>query len=384
MAPPTPRLLTPAFVGLSVAELAYFTAFGIVIYTLPLYVTGPVGSGESGTGLAFGAFAATALICWPFAGRLAETLGRRPLLVFGALVTGASLLLLPMVDSLALVVVLRLVQGVAEAAFVVEGFAMLADIAPPERTGEAFSYNSLGLYLGVALGPVLAEVLIGMGGFAAAWYGGAALAMLTAIVVAFLPEPVRSASGDVPEALIHRPAIPLSLAFFTSLAAMSGFLAFASLYSEEIKLSNTSLALFLYGVVVVVCRIVFAKVPDRVPVLPLAAASLAAIGAGLTLMAFVPGPWGFLAGVVVSAVGVSFSTPAFFAAIFATARPSERGAAAGTASAFMDLGLGLGPVALGVIAGATTIPWAFAAAAGIAFAGAAWTVHLSRRAGRSP
>ena len=48
-------------------------------------------------------------------------------------------------------------QGVAEAAFFVAGFALLADLAPPSRMGEALSYNSLGLYLGIALGPPLGE-----------------------------------------------------------------------------------------------------------------------------------------------------------------------------------------------------------------------------------
>ncbi len=384
MAPSTERLLTPTFIGLSIAELAYFTAFGVAIYTLPLYVTGPVGSNESGAGLAFGAFGVTALICRPFAGRLAETLGRRPLLIFGALTSGVGMLLMPVVGSLALIVVVRLLQGVAEAAFFVAGFALLADIAPPGRTGEALSYNSLGLYLGIALGPVLAEVLIGVGAFATAWFGAAALAVLAAIISAFLPEPARTPSEEGPTALIHRPAIPLSLGFFASLAAVSGVLAFASLHSEQIQLSNTSLALFLYGAVVVLCRIVFAKVPDRLPVLPLATGSLVAIGVGLGLMALSPSPLGFLAGVVVCAVGVSFSTPAFFAAIFATARPSERGAAAGTASAFMDLGLGFGPAALGLVAGAAGIPWAFAVGGGIAFLGAAWTLHLTRRARVAP
>jgi hypothetical protein len=87
-----------------------------------------------------------------------------------------------------------------------------------------------------------------------------------------------------------------------------------------------------------------------------------------------------LIGVVVMAVGVTFSTPAFFSAIFATAKPSERGAAAGTASAFIDLALGFGPIALGLVASAHGIPWAMAAGAGAAFAGAVWTAYLARRA----
>ena len=50
-----------------------------------------------------------------------------------------------------MIVALRLLAGVAEAAFFVAGFAALADLAPPARLGEALSYNSPGLYLGIAL-----------------------------------------------------------------------------------------------------------------------------------------------------------------------------------------------------------------------------------------
>jgi hypothetical protein len=78
------------------------------------------------------------------------------------------------------------------------------------------------------------------------------------------------------------------------------------------------------------------------------------------------------------AVGVTFSTPAFFSAIFASASASERGAAAGTASAFVDLGIGFGPIALGVVASAQGISWAFAVSAAVAIVGAAWTASLAR------
>ena len=64
------------------------------------------------------------------------------------------------VETLPAVVALRLVLGVAEAAFFVASIAALADLAPPSRIGEALSYNSLGLYLGLALGPPLGEVLV--------------------------------------------------------------------------------------------------------------------------------------------------------------------------------------------------------------------------------
>ncbi|MGB3686275.1 MAG: hypothetical protein WA991_10675 [Ornithinimicrobium sp.] len=53
------------------------------------------------------------------------------------------------------------------------------------------SYNSLGLFLGIAGGPLLGEVLIGWGGFTFAWLGAAALNAIAAIIVVFIAEPAR-------------------------------------------------------------------------------------------------------------------------------------------------------------------------------------------------
>lgn len=374
------RLFSSAFVLLGVADLAYFSCVGVAIFALPVFVTGPVGSDEAGAGLAFGAFALTALLCRPYAGRFSDRHGRRPVLLVGAVLCGLGMALLPLVHTLAMVVVLRLLQGVGEAAFFVAGFALLADLAPPERMGEALSYNSLGLYLGFAFGPPLGELLLEGGGFEAAWYGAAALAAIAALLVLLLPEPVRPDEADEGHGLLfHRPAIPYSIGFFCSLLAVSAFLPFVALHSADLEMTDTSLALFVYGCVIVGCRLVFARLPDRVPALPLAAASLVLTAAGLVVMATWQSATGLLLGAVVMALGVTFTTPAFFAAIFATALPSERGAAAGTASAAIDLAFGIGPIILGLVAREQGIPWTFAAGAGIALVGTAWTIRLGWR-----
>lgn len=373
-------LFTGTFVALTVADLAYFTAAGVAIFALPLFVTGPLGHNEIAAGVAFGVFAVSALVLRPFAGRLTDRVGRRPLLVGGALLAAACLALTAVAADLVTIIVLRLTAGVAEAAFFVAGFAALADIAPTERIGEALSYNSLGLYLGIALGPLLGELLYENLGYPAAWLGAAALALIAAVLVLAVGETstTRTERGE-PFRIIHRPSMPVSIGFLTSLAAVGGFLAFASLHATRVGIADPSLALFTYGAVVVVCRIAFARVPDRLPSLPLAAAALATIGTGLVLTALWREPAATFAGIAVIAVGVSFSTPAFFSAIFATAAPKERGIASGTASAAIDLGLGIGPILLGFVAAPYGIPWAFALAAGVAFAGAAWMLVLSRR-----
>ncbi|MET9226421.1 MFS transporter [Lentzea sp. NPDC003310] len=362
------RLLTPRFALLTAAELSYFTAAGISVYAVPFYVTGPLHGSEAAAGLAFGAFAVSALLLRPVAGRLTDRLGRRPLFVGGAAGAALSFALTALGPDLPALLALRLLLGVAEAAFFVAAFAALVDIAPPDRLGEALSFNSLGLYLGLAFGPPLGEVLA-QRSFPAAWLAAAALCVASGVVIAFVGETGAHAEQRS-TALIHRPAIGPGIALCAAVAASGGFLAFAALRAQETGMGNASLPLFLYGATVVVARVVFAKVPDRLPPLRLGALALAVIAAGLFLT-----PVSLLAGSVVLALGVTFSTPAFFAAVFATAQPHQRGAASGTASAFLDVGIGGGPILLGLVATISTSA-ALAAAGLVAVLGCLWTLRL--------
>ena len=373
------RLVTGSFVLLTAAELAYFTSVGIAIYALPLFVTGPVGSDMAGAGIAFGAFAVSALLLRPLAGRLSDTWGRRPLLITGAVLCAVSMALTAHAETLTAVIALRLVLGVAEAAFFVAAIAALADLAPPGRIGEAMSINSLGLYLGLAFGPPLGEGLVKAVGFTAAWYAAGVLSVIAAIVVMALGE-TRSPQTDTGTRapLIHWATVPLAAGFFTSTVAIGGFLAFAALHADAAGLPNPSIPLITYGIVVVVCRVLFAKVPDRVPALPLGASALGIIAAGLIMTAVWATPVGIVSAALMLGVGVAFSTPAFFTAIFTATKPSERGAASGTASAFLDLGIGGGPIMLGFVAQSAGIPWALGVGAGVAVIGGIWTLALTR------
>jgi predicted MFS family arabinose efflux permease len=377
------RLLTAAFIRLTLADVAYFTATGVAIYTLPLWVTGPIGSDKSGAGLAFGAFAVSALILRPVAGRLADTRGRRPLLVGGALISAVGMLGTAYADNLVLVILLRLLLGVAEAAFFVASIATLADLAPPSRMGEATSYNSLGLYLGLAFGPPLAEMLVRTAGFSAAWYGAAALSLIAAVAAAGIKNLRSGVATGGRIRLICWKAVPPALGFFASVVAMGALFAFGALQANAVGLMPASTPLFVYGLVVVAGRLSLARFLDRLPALMLGAAALVIIAGGLMIMAFWSAPLGMALGAAVFALGFTLSTPAFFSAIFATAQPSERGAASGTASVFLDLAMGGGPMLLGLAAQAGGIPFAFELAAAVALAGSGWILALGRHTRRA-
>jgi|SRR4051794_14800784 MFS family permease len=363
-------LFTPAFIALTLSDLAYFVAGGVLIGVTPFFVTGPLGGGPAAVGLAVGAFSVTTLVVRPLAGRWADRHGRRPLLIGGAALFALLVLAHLLVTNLAWLVVVRLLLGVAEALYFVAGFAALADLAPSGRAGEALSYNSLALYVGIATGPVVGQALLGWGGFRLVWAGAAVLLAVAALLATRVPETLEPTSGPSPPApLIHPAALVPGLGLFIGVAVLGGFLAFGSLHAAALGLHLWSTALALFGLVVVACRLLFATLPDRVPPLRLAASALAASGAGLVLIGAVPAAWSLFAGAALLGVGSAFLTPAVFAAVFSRVPPSQRGSAAGTASVFIDLGLSGGPVVLGLVAAAGGIPAAFLAAAGLAAAG---------------
>jgi predicted MFS family arabinose efflux permease len=157
---------------------------------------------------------------------------------------------------------------------------------------------------------------------------------------------------------------------------MGALFAFGSLQAKSVGLAPVSTPLFVYGVVVVAGRLLLGRFLDRFPALPLGAGALAIISAGLMIMAVWSTPLGLALGAAVFALGVTLSTPAFFSAIFATAGPGERGAASGTASVFLDLGMGGGPMVMGLAAQAGGIPFAFGLAAGVALTGCGWILAL--------
>jgi MFS family permease len=372
------RLFTPAFLALTLSELAYFTAGGLLLGLTTFFVTGPIGADESGVALVVAAFTVTSLALRPYAGRLADRRGRRPLLIGGGALFAVVLLGHLVASDMATLIVLRLLWGVAEAFYFVAAFAALADLAPPGRTGEALSFNSLALYLGLALGPLLGQALVELGGFSAAWIGGFVLGIAATALAVRLPETSapRAPGPDESPGIFHRRALGPGLALFTGTVAMSGYLLLVGPHAEGVGLDAWSVTFLLFGAVVIVLRLAFATLPDRVPALRLGGAALALAGAGLVVVAVSGGVIGLLAGTTLLAAGVAFMTPALFAATFARVPAGERGVASGTMSFLIDLGFGVGPFMMGFVAASAGTPVAFVIGAAVALTGSAATLIL--------
>ncbi|GAA4884362.1 MFS transporter [Serinicoccus chungangensis] len=358
-APSGGRLLTGAFVALVLAELAYFVGIGALIPLVPLYAADRLDAGPLAVGLTVAAFSLTALVLRPAAGRVVDRWGPRRPFVAGALLLSAVLLAHTLAGSLAVLLALRVLTGAAEAVVFVAGMPALLDITPAARRGEALSYSSLSLFLGIAVGPAIGETLLGLGGYRTAWSGVAVLGLLAALVGAALPDTPAGASAAGPTALFPPPVRLPGLAFAVGVAGSAGFLGFVALRAREVGLEGAAWPLAVYGGVVVVGRLLLARLTDRYAAARLSALALGLTGAGLLLLGTGRGAVAFGAGTVVLALGAVLLTPAFFR-VLTDRLPADRpGAVGATFGVLVDVGLGAGPVVLGLLAQGLGLPGAF-------------------------
>jgi MFS family permease len=367
-----PQLFTRAFVVVALAELAYFTADGMLLPALPRYVEGPLARGNVAVGLVVGAFSLSAFLLRPWAGALADRRGRRVMMMIGATLFAVSVAGYFLADSVAVLAAMRLLTGAGEAFFFVAAVSANVDLAPEERRGEAFSFASLALYLGLGAGPFISETLIEHVGFGAVWIGAIALAGVAVALAMSLP----SMRPDETEAaahhrLINRGALLPGIVLATGIWGMAGFLTFVPLYALDLDMGGASLVLGLFAGIVVAIRSVGARLPDLLGPGRSTRIALGLTTAGLATIGIWREPTGLVVGAIVLGVGVALFTPALFSLAVADVAPNERGAVMGTVSAFLDVAFGLGPATLGFVAagfgrGTTFLAGAIVGAIGLA------------------
>ena len=373
------RLITGPFVRIWLGTLGAFASFGFILLVLPLYVKDELDRGSLGVGVAVGAASITAVLAGPPVGRLADRRGRRVMIVAGAVVMVGCYLALALEPALPLVVLVRLFAGAGEAAFAIAVLTVAADLAPADRRGEAMSLVTTASYLGLTIGPVAADFILGDGRFAAAWLVAGLLVVLAGTAVIPLGETRPAAAHEAPGGwLPPRTALLPGLLVMLALLGFGGFVAFAALYARELGFDRPGLIFALFGAVVVLVRTFGRKLPDRLGARRTLVLCFVNLAVGLATIGAWQTETGLLVGTAIFAVGQALSYPAAVLLAMETSSEAERSAVVGGVTAFVDVALGLGAFTLGAVAAVTGYAGAFLVSSVIALSGLFVVVPLLR------
>jgi len=152
--------------------LLFWSSLASLLPTLPLYVQS-VGGTKQQIGFVMGAFAIGLLLSRQQLGKMADSRGRKQVLLLGTLVAATAPLCYLLAKSIPLLLLIRAVHGISIAAFTTAYSALVTDLSPPGKRGELIGYMSLTTPIGMAFGPA-------MGGFLQAWVGYTPLFLMSA------------------------------------------------------------------------------------------------------------------------------------------------------------------------------------------------------------
>ena len=164
------------------AGLLFWSSLASLLPTLPLYIE-DIGATKQQLGFVMGSFAIGLLLFRSFLGRLADSRGRKIVLLIGTVVAAIAPFGYIAIKSIPLLLVLRAFHGISLAAFTTGYLALVADIAPTQNRGEVIGYMSLVNPIGLAIGPAIGGYLQSTVGYTPLFLTSAGLACLATLCV---------------------------------------------------------------------------------------------------------------------------------------------------------------------------------------------------------
>jgi MFS family permease len=368
-----------SFAGVFIVTFLGLVAVGSVLPVLPRYVRGPLGSSDLAVGIVIGSYALTGLLLRPVAGRLADTRGRKPTVLIGALLVSLSgLLYLPHLGIPGLLAG-RLVLGAGEGALYTAGSAWIVDMAPPQRRGRILGLYGLAVWGGLSVGPLVGELLLHASGYAAVWIAAATLPLVGAVVATRVPDPFEPLPHAEPHPLIAPEAVRPGFAVALASVGYATVAAFIVLHLEARGVGHGAAVFGAFAAMIVLTRLVAGGFPDRYGPAPVAVGAVLVEAAGLVLIALAHSlPLALVGGMAMGA-GFSLLNPSLMLIAVSRVSQAARGAAMGTYTAFFDAGVGIGAPLAGIAVALSDYEGAFLLAAAVAVSSALLILTTLRR-----
>ncbi|TDT82324.1 putative MFS family arabinose efflux permease [Arthrobacter sp. AG258] len=158
-----------------------WATFGVRMATVPLFAASAFGAGPQAAGLALAVFAAGNAAALAFSGRLADSLGRKPMMISGLLVAGLSTASIGITHDLPWFLAASTLAGVGSGLFGPAQQAAVADVIGNGRSGgKVLAAYQMTSDVGAIVGPVVAGLLADGLGFGWAFAVTGAMLLLAA------------------------------------------------------------------------------------------------------------------------------------------------------------------------------------------------------------
>lgn len=347
-----PAFFTLDFFLLCASSFLFFASFNMIIPELPSYLSSL--GGEDYKGLIISLFTLTAGLSRPFSGKLADKIGRVPVMIFGAIICILASLLYPLISSIAGFLLLRFFHGFSTG-FTPTGIsAYVADIVPFTRRGEAMGIQSLFGSLGMAAGPALGGYIAGIWGINPLFYTSSFTAVLSILILIGLKETVKDKERLQihhfklnRHEIIEKRVLAPSLVLFLTVFCFGTVLTIIPDFSESLGIKNKGLFFAVFTLASLGIRILAGRASDkygRIPIMKIATLSMAI---SMLIIGFATTKNMFLFGAVIFGCSTGMNSPTVSAWTIDLSLDALRGRALATMYIALEAGIGIGALVSG-------------------------------------
>jgi len=349
-------LYTPAFWAMALANLCHTASFS-AFFLLPLYILDH-GGNQGDIGVVMGVFALASAVCRPWVAEMIDRIGRKRSYTLGSILMVVSPFLYifiqdPLGSTYPFFLLLRAIHGIGLAICFTAVFTFMADILPQDRLNEGIGMFGISGLIGIAIGPVVAEITLRHFGF----FGLFITAGLLATVALFVHQPLKESLSE--RSTTHKTTFfglfrrekfivvgLLSLLFGFGLAGTGGFVA---PLAEERNLGFISVYFFCYSGGAIAVRFVGGWLADRLGENRILPYSIVLYMAGLFILPFTYNQITLCAAGVLSGIGHGLLFPLLNTMAVRDEPAAVRGKATGIFTGGIDTGIFAGSLTLGYI-----------------------------------
>ena len=339
----------------------------MIVPLLPYYAT-EFGASASIVGILISAFAVAQLLVAPVWGRFSDRAGRRPAILAGLAITAVAYLVFAWADSVWLLLLSRVIQGVGGGTIgVVQAY--VADASAPEQRTRSLGWLSAVTSLGAVAGPALGSWMILIGGHRAPGIAAAGASLLVAIFAwKFLAETRETMDTEEREAvaklssrvalqrvLTHwrEPAARLIWIYAIAIGAFYGTIQTVPLLLvERLGVTETQIGYFIMylgGMGVVIRALILGRMVDWLGEPRLSRLGIVTLAAGLVLTGVAHGKLVLFTGFTLMPLGTAFLFPCITGLLSQAVSARERGLYMGVQHTFGGVSRVAFPILAGVM-----------------------------------
>lgn len=341
---------------LCISTVLFFGSFNMLIPELPEFLTNLGGADYKGLIISF--FTITAMLSRPFSGKLADRLGRKPVMMIGGMVCLVCSFLYPILTSVSGFLLLRLVHGFSTGFSPTGVAAYIADTIPAAKRGEAMGWVGTAGALGMAGGPAIGGAIANNFGLNSIFYLSSFFALLSILIMMRMSETLvekhevswrvlKVSKTDLFEPLVWAPCLVMLLtaysygAIFTLLPDFGAF----------VGIKNKGLLFTFLTVASLIVRLLAGKASDRFGRVPVLRISVPLMMVAMLMIGLAEDSLILIVGVTLYGFAQGSTSPSLLAWATDLSDEQHRGRGIAFFYIFMEMGIGLGAFISAIIYG---------------------------------